>query len=123
MAKYGKWIAGGLGWTFGGPIGGILGFVFGSMFDNMSSGGQENRRTQTGDFSASLLVLSAAVMKADNQILKSELDFVKRFYIQQFGQEVAQEQIPLLKKILEQDIPIREVSLQIKQYKIGRAHV
>ncbi len=26
--RYAKWIGGGLGWAFGGPIGGILGFVF-----------------------------------------------------------------------------------------------
>lgn len=116
MAKYGKWIAGGLGWAFGGPIGGILGFIFGSMFDSMGSPNQEIHRTQAGDFGASLLILSAAVMKADNKILKSELDFVKRFYIQQFGPELAREQIPLLKEILKQQIPIQEVSLQIKQY-------
>ena len=30
--RYGKWIGGGLGWAFGGPIGAILGFAFGSMF-------------------------------------------------------------------------------------------
>ena len=33
MAKFGKWITGGLGWAFFGPIGGILGFVVGSLFD------------------------------------------------------------------------------------------
>ena len=33
MAKFGKWIGGGLGWALGGPIGGILGFVLGSVFD------------------------------------------------------------------------------------------
>lgn len=37
MAKYGKWIGGGLGWVLGGPIGGLLGFLFGSMFDGMQS--------------------------------------------------------------------------------------
>ena len=116
MAKYGKWIAGGLGWAFGGPIGGILGFMFGSMFDNMSKSGQEINRTQAGDFGVSLLILSAAVMKADDKVLKSELDFVKRFFVQQFGQEVAKEQIPLLKKMLEQQIPVQEVCIQIKQY-------
>ena len=29
MAKVGKWITGGLGWAFFGPMGGILGFVVG----------------------------------------------------------------------------------------------
>ena len=27
MAKFGKWIGGGLGWALGGPIGAIIGFT------------------------------------------------------------------------------------------------
>ena len=34
MPKFGKWITGGLGWAFFGPIGGIVGFVVGSVLDN-----------------------------------------------------------------------------------------
>jgi len=33
MANFTRWIAGGLGWAFFGPIGGILGFVVGSVVD------------------------------------------------------------------------------------------
>ena len=34
MAKFGKWIGGGLGWALGGgPIGALLGFAIGSMFE------------------------------------------------------------------------------------------
>jgi len=116
MGKYGKWIGGGLGWAFGGPIGGILGFVFGAMYDKMQGNKYEERQTGRGDFSASLLILTAAVIKADNKILKSELDFVKRFFVQQFGAEAAKEQILLLKEILKQEIPLQEVALQIKTY-------
>ncbi len=63
MAKYAKWIGGGLGWAFGGPIGGILGFVFGSVVDGIQTieinSSTRPGLTQYGDFSASLLVLSA----------------------------------------------------------------
>ena len=76
---YGKWIGGGLGWAFGGPIGGILGFMFGSMVDGMNRGTAEYTGTRTGDFSVSLMVLAAAVMKADGKVVKSELDYVKNF--------------------------------------------
>ena len=34
MAKYGKWIGGGLGFVMGGPIGALLGFWIGSFFDS-----------------------------------------------------------------------------------------
>ncbi|MCD4745653.1 MAG: TerB family tellurite resistance protein [Bacteroidales bacterium] len=118
MGKYGKWIGGGLGWALGGPIGGILGFVFGSMFDGMQSGEYEYKatKTQSGDFSVSMLILSAAIMKADNKILKSELNYVRQFFLSQFGIEETNKKMQLLKEILKQDINISDVSLQIKQF-------
>ena len=83
MGKFAKWIAGGLGWAFLGPIGGLIGFGIGSIFDNAS--GQQiaagGRQTTSGAFAMSLLVLVAAVMKADNKILRSELDYVKKFFL------------------------------------------
>ena len=99
--SYGKWVGGGLGWAFGGPIGGILGFVFGSMYDGLQKGEHaydpysttQTQQTREGDFSVSLLILSAAVMKADSKIMKSELDFVKRFFVQQFGTDTASRNI------------------------------
>ena len=114
MGKYGKWIGGTLGWAFGGPIGGLLGFAFGSMLDGVTVTSLQ-QPTQSGDFVASLLILTAAVMKADKKVLKSELDYVKQFFIKQFGVEIAEQKIILLREILKQDIPIREVCLQIKQ--------
>ncbi len=120
MAKYAKWIGGGLGWAFGGPIGALLGFAFGSMIDGMQSGKYEYRpgysQTLPGDFSVSLLIMAAAVMKADGKVLKSELDFVKRFFLQNFGKEQAEEKILALREILKQNIDVREISMQIKQY-------
>lgn len=117
--KYGKWIGGGLGWAFGGPIGAILGFAFGSMYDGMQSGKytyQQGAPTQRGDFSVSLLILSAAVMKADNKVTRSELEYVKAFLIRQFGQEAGQEQLLTLREILKQDYNLADVSRQIGQF-------
>lgn len=114
--SYGKWIGGGLGWAFGGPIGAIMGFAFGSMYDGMQTGKYEYKPTQSGDFSISLLILSAAIMKADGRIMRSELEYVKQFFIRQFGAYEAQQKIKLLKEILKQEINVQEVSLQIKQY-------
>jgi DnaJ like chaperone protein len=120
MAKFGKWIGGGLGWAFGGPIGGIIGFVVGSVFD----GGQEavsrgtsgySARTTTGGYVMSLLVLVAAVMKADGKVLKSELDYVKKFMVHNFGEASATEAIRMLRDLLNQTIPVNEVCRQIKQ--------
>jgi len=113
---YGKWIGGGLGWAFGGPIGAILGFALGSMFEGMGSGQSAFRGTPRGDFAMSLLVLSAAVMKADQKVMKSELEYVKRFYYQNFGEEEGQKLVQMLGEILKQDIDVREVSAQVGQF-------
>lgn len=122
--KFGKWIGGGLGWAFGGPLGGVLGFALGSAFDAASVTIQTNGRTtfssaprsHAGDFTASLLVLSAAVMKSDGRTMKSELDYVKKFLVLQFGEVQALEQVAMLKEILKQDIPLEQVCMQIRQY-------
>ena len=116
--KYGKWIGGGLGWAFGGPIGAILGFAFGSMYDSMQGGKYAVKpgTTGRGDFSASLLILTAAVMKADGRVTKSELEYVKAFLIRQFGPQAGQEQLLVLREILKQDYSVTDVSQQIARY-------
>jgi DnaJ like chaperone protein len=128
MAKYLKWIGGGLGWAAGGPIGALLGFVFGSMIDGMQSGeyaydssGQVSGKgmkpsTQSGDFIASLLILSAAVMKSDSKILRSELDFVKRFLVTQFGTIEAERHLITLRELLKQDYELGAVSSQVRRF-------
>jgi DnaJ like chaperone protein len=117
MGMFGKWLGGGLGFVMGGPIGGLLGFLVGSMIDSTTgdSGSHTVSRSTTaqGDFSMSLLVLVAAVMKADGKVVKSELDYVKKFFVAQFGQESAKEALLMLKDIIKQDIPVRDICLQI----------
>jgi len=119
MAKFGKWIGAGLGAFAGGPIGAIVGFMVGSMFD----GGKEavkrgtrgySSRTTTGGYVVSLLVLVAAVMKADGKVLKSELDYVKKFMVHNFGEDSAQEAIKMLRDLLKQTIPVDDVCRQIQ---------
>ena len=116
MGKYGKWIAGGLGWAFFGPIGGILGFVVGSMVESSSLQSTiKGKQTTTGGFAMTLLVLLAAVMKADGKVTKSELNYVREYFNKSFGLDAANETILLLKDLLKQDIPVDDVCRQIKQ--------
>ena len=113
---YAKWVGGGLGWVFGGPIGAILGVALGSMFDGMNTGTVAYQGTPRGDFAMSLLVLSAAVMKADQKVVRAELDFVRSFFISQFGPEEGTRLVSMLREILKQDIDVQQVSIQVGQY-------
>lgn len=105
-------------WVLG-PLGGIIGAALGSYF-----GGSYTRKDteflgktpKQKDFSSSLLVLSAAVMKADGTVKKSELDYVKHFFLSNFGQEQAEKYILTLREILKQDIKVDEVSQQVGRY-------
>lgn len=130
MAKFGKWIGAGLGFAGAGPLGAIIGFVVGSMFDTGSNlqgnknpynrshpygtGGNHTGNTQ-GSYAMSMLVLVAAVMKADGKTMKSELNYVKEFFVRNFGLESANEALKLLKDLLQQEIPVNDVCHQINR--------
>ena len=93
MAKYGKWIGAGLGFVMGGPIGALFGYFIGSTFDTATvvTSGPANdpgtRPTGRGDFLLSLVVLATALMKADGKVTRNELDYVKKFFRDNFGLE------------------------------------
>jgi DnaJ like chaperone protein len=132
MSKYGKWIGGALGWAIGGPIGGVLGFAFGTMLDDDSFKGKTQRggtaqdyrkrfqqyrhHTSAADFAGAFVVLSAAVMKADGHLMKSELEYIRKFLIRQFGEAKGAEQVGVLKEVLKKDIPLKDVCEQIKYF-------
>ena len=137
--------------------GGILGFIIGSGIDNYqvlmkqlrSQGGgtgggnftaeelfnmYQQRSTASSDVPNMLIALSAAVMKADGKVLRSELDYVKAFFAQQFGPQFNSQHLQTLKKYLDsgniplqricQDIRMRmqpEVRVQLLHYLFGIA--
>ena len=136
----GKWILTGLGWSMMGPIGGIIGYLIGNRLEKRienresigsgsygggSYGGGSygrpsgaHRYSNTGsadDLSAALLVLIAAVMKADSVVRKSELELVKRFLVSNYGEEKAKELLLKLRDMQQEDFPINDICQQIKQ--------
>lgn len=116
MSAFNKWIFGGLGWALGGPIGGILGFALGAITEESGKTYKaEPQRMLPNDFSAALLVLCAAVMKADQKVMRSELEFVRQFFARQFGEQITQDRMLLFREIPKQDIAIGAVCGQVRQ--------
>ena len=117
----GKWIGGFLGWVALGPIGGLLGFLFGSALDGLSGVKVETQTSyspseQRNSFLVSLLVLSAAVIKADGKTLQSELDYVKDFVRRNFGDAAVPEAMRMLEEFTRQDVNIYSVGPQIARF-------
>jgi DnaJ like chaperone protein len=115
------WITGALGWAFFGPLGGIFGYAAGSLFNSaaraaaqMPDGPRAGPDAARNGFIASLLVLTAAMMKADGRATKAELDIVKPFFAQQFGTDIAQQALQMLRDLLQKDIPVGPVCGQIR---------
>ncbi|MGD9613724.1 MAG: TerB family tellurite resistance protein [Kiritimatiellia bacterium] len=114
------WITGALGWAFFGPLGGLFGYAAGSLFNAAQRGNALGGGPQAGpeaarnDFVASLLALTAAMMKADGRATKSELAVVKAFFAQQFGTGVAAQALQMLRDLLDKDIPVGPVCAQIR---------
>jgi DnaJ like chaperone protein len=114
----------------------IIGFIVGSTIDNyyriieqMRRQAQAEGRTFTNeelfqlyqqrssnsDVQTILMALSAAVMKADGKVLKAELDYVKAFFSQQFGNSFNQAHLQVLKKFLDSSsIPLEEICRDIR---------
>ena len=135
-----KWIAGFLGWVTWGPIGALLGFLAGSAIEDYLEGArqlpggasssphsysQSQQHTGTRGYTAaeqrnsflvSLLVLSAAVIKADGRTLQSELDYVKEFVRKNFGDAAVPQAIRMLEQFTRQDVNIYEIGPQIARY-------
>ena len=73
------------------------------------------QRSTTNDVPTMLMALSAAVMKADGKVLKSELDYVKSFFNQQFGNQFSGQHLQTLKQFLDSnEIPLQRICQDIR---------
>lgn len=134
-----KFIFAGVGYLiFRSFWGGVLGFIIGSGVDNYQNlkrqfqaqaggnGGRQftaeelfnmyqQRSATSNDVPNMLIALSAAVMKADGKVLRSELDFVKGFFAQQFGPQFNQQHLKTLKQYLDSgNIPLAKICQDIR---------
>ena len=112
----GKWIAGALGWALLGPIGGILGYYFASRAEKAAEANDELQRIQgqRNSFLMSLLVLSAAVIKADGKTTSQELSTLRSFFARNFGPQAGNEAEEIVKDLLSKDFNLYEVCTQVR---------
>jgi DnaJ like chaperone protein len=127
----GKWIGGIIGWMAGGPLGALAGIILGSFFDTILDGvntpdnsgtfdssrfrqqagsqqfdrGANRQRVDEGQrnsFLFALLVLASYIIKADGKAMHSEMEFVRQFLRQNFGQQAVTQGNDILKKLFDE---------------------
>ena len=117
---FGKWIAGALGWAMFGPIGGILGYYFASRAEKLSEavaaqGEQQSwNQGQRNSFLMSLLILSAAVIKADGKTTSQEIATLRNFFVRNFGPQAGNDAEQIVKDLNNKDFNLYEVCMQIR---------
>ena len=135
-----KWITAFLGYSFFRFPGALLGFFIGGIVERFfySSDSWSKQRVQTtrpAAFQLNLLALAATVIKADGAVMKQELQFVRNFFITNYGPQNAnsiferfnaevkkeKQNIPELTRIFNQST-LYETRLQILHFLFGVAN-
>lgn len=110
-----KWLIAALGFLFGGGIfGGLLGYAAGSFLEGLVRKEYKGVPKREANFSMSLLVLTAAVMRSDGRVMKSELEFVRRFFNNNFGYDHTNSRMNILRELLQKDVDLEEATLHIR---------
>lgn len=105
---YGKWIGGLMGFVTMGPLGALAGFAIGSLFDNANENtieGSDSRNEYAGQrnsFLFSMLVMASYIIRADGRIMHSEMEFVRQFLRNNFGEIAVSEGEQILLNLFEQ---------------------
>ena len=107
----GKWVGIGAGWFLGGPIGAIIGYYISKSFF-------DGKNDQAKAYELSLLILSSLVIKSDGKIVKAELEYVKKFFVNTFGIQKANKYFEVFNKLNKQSLSsqLRPVCQQLNSY-------
>jgi DnaJ like chaperone protein len=118
---FGTLIGGSIGWVLLGPIGAIIGSILGGRM-----AGPQGKRflydesqpptTQSDDFTISVVILLAHIVKSDRKIRQEEISTVRKYFESNFGADYTGELMRIFKDILHHDYNILQVTNQIKEY-------
>ncbi|MDD4395539.1 MAG: TerB family tellurite resistance protein [Bacteroidales bacterium] len=105
------------GAIYGGFWTAVLGYFIGSLLDNIFFSKVSIRRQNYSrkDFSNTLLILAAAVVKADGRFAKSELYYIKDYFVRTMGSARATEAMLRLQDIYDNDFNIPSVCAELRQ--------
>lgn len=119
-SKFESWLKEGVGKVSDSPIGTVVESAVGKVYDRIKKIQDPNGINDVikrNEFEVSLLILAAAVIKADGDVSKFQIEYVKDFWMKNFDNKFIESQMFLLEKILEKKFNLKEVCFQIKKIK------
>jgi len=112
----GSLLGGMLGWAVGGPIGAVIGSLVGGGIGSARRPPQIGGRPVSDGPSAAiaLVVLMAAVTKADRRVTRGEVEYVKQFLVRSFGRNNAADLMQIYKQALQKNLDIDGITAQVR---------
>lgn len=112
-----KWIGLFIGIIVGRFWGGLIGWLIGSLLDRLFAPKVKiyTHRYQRSDFMESMLILTAAVLKADGHVERSEFAYVRDYLVRALGPMQAQNAMNRLTEILGESYNIESVCSELRQ--------
>ncbi|MEM7103817.1 MAG: DnaJ domain-containing protein [Bacteroidota bacterium] len=119
LSSFESWLERGTGRIKESPIGKLFESALGSVFEKLkyAPGIDINDSLKRNEFEVSLIVLSAAVIRAEGGASPYELDYVRSFLLKNFDPKFIEARMYLLEQVIAKDFPLRPVCLQIKKLK------
>ena len=112
-----KWIGLFIGIIVGRFWGGLIGWLIGSLLDRLFAPKVKiyTHRYQRSDFMESMLILTAAVLKADGHVERSEFAYVRDYLVRSLGPQQAQDAMNRLTEILGESYNIESVCAELRE--------
>jgi len=108
------------GLIYAGLPGAFGGFMLGALIDsvvNLANVRKNRQYFKSEDFTDDKLILAAYVAKADNnRLLRSEMEYVRRFLISELGESEAQAALLRFRDILDSSVDISTVCSELRQH-------
>lgn len=125
VSKFEDWLDRGVGRVKESPIGKLFESAIGSVFEKLKTvpGLDENDRVKRNEFEICLIILAAAVIKADGETSPYELTYVKNFLSKNFDPTYIEAKMVTLENILEKEFSLKEVCQQIRKLKVHAVRI
>lgn len=94
----------------------ILCFIYNAIAKsrNWERGHIHAAHYQRADFLESLLILSASVIKADGHFKRSELDYLRAYFVQNLGAQAAQQALLRLQEIMDENYNVNSICTTLR---------